>query len=1230
MATGSHQSSIFFLGFEWLNDTHREVICRICSDRPGAARVSKFRWTSRHSHLATKVHIKAVESAGRGHSEQLESNPGPQPPQSAILRWTIASHLDEVDTRSDDEAQIPETLHGVFFEDGRVFQDGTEITFSAGGNPDAEWRKKQKALRTQLENLYLYQEEMATRDNGLDEADDERDQGTEGLSSVLEAMQLLDRPEEDPSDQYDEATTYNEEWAPYSSKAASFQVHKEETLPRLRLSDDHLKAIIWTMHECGTPDVPSLSSLRKTQAKLTNAVGIHQKHHTSSLGNHFYMNHPAKLLALDWANPFVRKNMAFYPEVSRSKPVAEMWQADKWVKEVPYDELSPMWFDEKKAEKKHYYIKEITEHSDGSFVVPMRWVTKRGVVHAQSYILSYSKTTEAFSLADPELVDVLVTDLWRNVLDLKLDSKIKLRFSTIFMHSWMSSLPNPLRIKANGCPMYRLRVAAWSDDVSGNISKQYNPHTNLYIQNLGIPHKKLSQEYFVRFCSTSSYASSSEQFTALRDDFDKDVWHEAYDCQNQTEVLFQILPHVLPADNPQQSEHASHVGPKGLSNCRRDKMGGHDKEKETDEGYAALFKPGTPRQPHETIELVKAQVRLACYGKREDLQLNASQSGVKDKISQHWINKMFTRFQDLQTEKMKDRQSRDPRLNSRLSQEERKRILEGIRQNIQHDLWNQVIKLPVASVDPAHSDNRVHYSLLLDMEGIDPHADMPVEILHTWLLGNEKYLWYDTSKGWSKIEEELFAVRLQSSDLMGLTTPPPRASYLVQYKNSLIGKHFKILQQLGIFHIHGLCPDSLFNLWKAAGELGAMLWISEIEDMDEYLDDLQVFIDNLLDLWSIYDPMRIITKAKLHVLTHLVEDIRRFGPAILYSTEVFECWNAVFRICSILSNHLSPSKDISATLAEMERFKHIISSGWWKDKDGEYIQAGKGVRALFANNKDVQRRLGWSSGSEPQPGSIKLCSLPNLRPVTSVSLGLDGILGSNPTDEWVHCKHIVSQSGDICCPNAWVFVNLGEQDPWFFLSQQNSVARVTHILARKDQAPSNRSVRVVVKRYSVSGTRHKRLNMPILNPENEVLSLFPSISMTSEFVLQERIGTNIPKPVVQHSDLPIFVINMHSLHNAHLVRKVLPRGLVAPVPCCQDRVASRKAAAVRACMLGPKKRADTQKKAKETRARKKGSNAMSDLANPNSTITPSIPEGSRQDVDIELDDDDDDELYGIV
>jgi hypothetical protein len=78
--------------------------------------------------------------------------------------------------------------------------------------------------------------------------------------------------------------------------------------------------------------------------------------------------------------------------------------------------------------------------------------------------------------------------------------------------------PNLLCNVGNGRPMFCIWVMAWSDDVSGNQSKQYNMHTNTCIVNLNIPHHISAQEFFVQFCSTSQYALSSEQVAALVED----------------------------------------------------------------------------------------------------------------------------------------------------------------------------------------------------------------------------------------------------------------------------------------------------------------------------------------------------------------------------------------------------------------------------------------------------------------------------------------------------------------------------------------------------------------------------------------------------------------------------------------------------------------------------------------------------------------------------------------
>ena len=70
---------------------------------------------------------------------------------------------------------------------------------------------------------------------------------------------------------------------------------------------------------------------------------------------------------------------------------------------------------------------------------------------------------------------------------------------------------------------------------------------------------------------------------------------------------------------------------------------------------------------------------------------------------------------------------------------------------------------------------------------------------------------------------------------------------------------------------------------------------------------------------------RWCNKPKFHLLLHLPEHIRLFGPAILFATEKFESYNSLIRECSVHSNRQAPSKDISHSFAHANRIRHLLS-----------------------------------------------------------------------------------------------------------------------------------------------------------------------------------------------------------------------------------------------------------------------------------------------------------------
>ncbi|KAI0665635.1 hypothetical protein C8Q78DRAFT_985916 [Trametes maxima] len=1000
-----------------------------------------------------------------------------------------------------------------------------------------------------------------------------------------------------------------------------------------------MKVFLWVLKECKAVDVPTFRALRNFQTEAARRIGFQTTRHTTMLNNEYYANRPAELFRLNLSNPLVRPQMCLYPEVCG--PVAEFFHSQKMLEmdEKTLDLAQLMWADWKHAPQRHFYIKELAQLRDDRFVIPLRWVTVRGTESFDGLEV-FCDEDKVFRIWTDRMIRESAQELKRNCLDLQAHGH-KLIFSEE-SPEWTACMLHKARAIANGRPMITMRMMPWSDDVSGNRTKQYNAHTNVYVANANLPHTKLQQEYFIQFVSTSQYASSSEQMRIVVENTGPDRWYTAYDCVLEQEVVFRIIPHILPADNPQQAEDCSHVTGKGNYPCRRCKVGGTATECEQDKNYEQFFTGADPRTVEETVRDIREQLFTACLGVQDGVDALQTKTGVKDKIAQYWIEQLIDKARSEQQIRLNDPIRKDTRLRDpHLKGDGRKAVKDAIKKEIQQELFSWLICQPVDTFEslpessPLRSDLRPgdHYNALLAVPSLDVHRDTPCEILHTYLLGADKYAWHKTNSEWDKKKEQLFSIRLRASSIDGLALTSVLGDYITRYPNSLLGKHFKIIQQLAVFELYdNVCPPLVFDLWKATGELGAMLWFHKITDLEAYLNDLTVYVANLLDIWATIDPTRIIVKQKLHVLSHLVEDVRRHGPAVLYSTEIFECWNTIFRHCSIHSNHHGASHDISRTLADVERFKHQVSGGWWNDEpetsengrsqpavnpcalgpspqsSRTYVQAGELVRNFLVNHPELQRRLGWVDPVLLTPGDVKHQTSKNKYPsLWSTACGNGNVLpppagGHNSEEDiWLRCRHVVSQSLDICREGSFVFFRSGN-------GSENSVnaGRIHRILCRKRDGKTI----IILDQYSVNEERDPYFNMPILyrattsagspaccsvNPKC-ILFHFNTqhdcrhakcTDLVDEPIVQERQVTSLMRKALVHNPIDRFLINMHALHNAALIREVLPRNLTQPIPYLADRVARHRDIAAGLRISGPIRRAQTQAKAAETRARKK-------------------------------------------
>ncbi|OXC81900.1 hypothetical protein J005_05994 [Cryptococcus neoformans] len=306
---------------------------------------------------------------------------------------------------------------------------------------------------------------------------------------------------------------------------------------------------------------------------------------------------------------------------------------------------------------------------------------------------------------------------------------------------------------------------------------------------------------------------------------------------------------------------------------------------------------------HTIKTSLEQQLDLAMQGSLVDaVKKLQSQTGTKDFFMNDWMTKIL-----LQTKKLKTKKKEKDEIH-----------------RIMRDWFAQQ---PGLKMNP-----------LLDVAGLDLAYDMPFELLHTYSLGIMKYRWRHGVSRIPKNHGDILVAKLDSAAKHCLDADKGDASYIWQYSHALNGQHYRFLLQCLPLQLFGILPKAkdrvTCQLMLAIAALGTHLWFPVIKNVDKYTDDLEILTANVQDLLNEICPDIIMKKPKVHYLSHIVQDMIRFGPVIHQATERHEKFNSVIHGCTIHGNGQANSHDVAAWFAHAGTCAHLVTGGLFATEMG--------------------------------------------------------------------------------------------------------------------------------------------------------------------------------------------------------------------------------------------------------------------------------------------------------
>jgi hypothetical protein len=244
-------------------------------------------------------------------------------------------------------------------------------------------------------------------------------------------------------------------------------------------------------------------------------------------------------------------------------------------------------------------------------------------------------------------------------------------------------------------------------------------------------------------------------------------------------------------------------------------------------------------------------------------------------------------------------------------------------------------------------------SELLKLSSFNPTIDTPVEILHTLCLGIIKDI---VTYSLEVFKVNGIPIKIINTAIIKFKKSnnfTPNLSYNLEYYHKYNGKDWKALIQILPYIYNNNTEfqnkpelNDVIELVSILGKMCSLIYTHHIaNNLDNYINLVKTYINKfihklyLTEMLIVSKPnssVKFLHKLKFHLLMHIIEDIKQFGPAVNFSSETSESYNKFVRKNIASSNYKNVERDLAIKFGREFIHKHIIKGGYWFKDNNRY------------------------------------------------------------------------------------------------------------------------------------------------------------------------------------------------------------------------------------------------------------------------------------------------------